>query len=938
MRRAPRACARYDGAVSNRVRRIDELLASRGFLLAVLALAAALRVAHVLALRGTPFFTTLQLDHQAYDEWARRIARGVTLRDRPFFVDPLYAYVLGGIYAVAGRDLLVVRLVQAALGVATCALTARLGRRVLGSAALANVAALLVAIYVPEIHHEAAIEKTGLGVFLLVAAATLYFEPWRFAPAAAGAALGLATLARGNVLVLVPFGALALALARGPAARQDRLRRAGAFAGAALAVIGLATAHNLSATGELVLTTANAGQNLYLGQHRGNADGTYAPPPFLRPDPRFEEADFRAEAERRLGRRLGARETSAFWTARALDEIAAAPGAALLRTWRKLRLITHTYETPDNDHLEVVATASPVLRAPVLWMGQLLPFALLGAVVLWRRREARLVTLAAVIVAASVLAFFVLSRFRAPIVPILAVLAAGGGAWLVEAARARAWRRAGAGAALVAAAALWSGIHPGWLDAKRRSALAVAYHNLGAQRVEAGDVEGGLRAYERAVATDEASVPASRRALGELYLARGEYGRAERHMRRVVEMKPSSRMGHAALVRLYEAMRRDPRWRDDPVIAERLAESRRGAGVGAAEPSGGDAALAREHVARARALAAEGRHAEAIAALKEAVRVGPYDEAVRYMLGNAMEAHATPEDMIAYFGGAAASDPKPQTSLYFWAVGLERAGDADGAIAKLAEALEVDPAHEMSEHRWGAILEAQGRYEEALAHYRRAVEIFPEYRAAHEQAARLCTRLGREAEAAEHLERARASDPLTPRRFVYWARYLAKRGRRDAAIAELERALRANPDDAEALALLAELKLARPGGPSPTLVARLSRAAAGSPVWIAVDDRDPGATALAAMLRAAFVEAGWTVRAERSVGFPLKPGVYVFAADETPPAYVAVAEDALRAEGLSPIVGTGYRAYYADMRAQNPSFRGFAFAPDQTWLLVIGRP
>ena len=42
--------------------------------------------------------------------------------------------------------------------------------------------------------------------------------------------------------------------------------RVALFCLGAAGAIGLATAHNL-ATGELVLTTANAGQNFYIGQH-----------------------------------------------------------------------------------------------------------------------------------------------------------------------------------------------------------------------------------------------------------------------------------------------------------------------------------------------------------------------------------------------------------------------------------------------------------------------------------------------------------------------------------------------------------------------------------------------------------------------------------------------------------------------------------------------
>ena len=67
-------------------------------------------------------------DSRGYDEWARRIAAGDWLGRDVFYQAPLYPYLLGVIYAVAGRHLLLVRIVQAAdrLGIVRAA---RAGRR-----------------------------------------------------------------------------------------------------------------------------------------------------------------------------------------------------------------------------------------------------------------------------------------------------------------------------------------------------------------------------------------------------------------------------------------------------------------------------------------------------------------------------------------------------------------------------------------------------------------------------------------------------------------------------------------------------------------------------------------------------------------------------------------------------------------------------------------
>ncbi|HEY3568401.1 MAG TPA: hypothetical protein VGP73_10755, partial [Thermoanaerobaculia bacterium] len=61
----------------------------RPLLLAILALALALRLAHLWAVRGQPFFASLVMDSQEYDRWARGIAAGDWLGSGVFFQAPL---------------------------------------------------------------------------------------------------------------------------------------------------------------------------------------------------------------------------------------------------------------------------------------------------------------------------------------------------------------------------------------------------------------------------------------------------------------------------------------------------------------------------------------------------------------------------------------------------------------------------------------------------------------------------------------------------------------------------------------------------------------------------------------------------------------------------------------------------------------------------------
>ena len=84
----------------------------------VLATAAAARLAHLFAVRDAPFVAQLALDSQEYDRWARGIAAGDWLGSAPFFQAPLYPYLVAAVYAVVGRSLDAIYLLQIAAAVA----------------------------------------------------------------------------------------------------------------------------------------------------------------------------------------------------------------------------------------------------------------------------------------------------------------------------------------------------------------------------------------------------------------------------------------------------------------------------------------------------------------------------------------------------------------------------------------------------------------------------------------------------------------------------------------------------------------------------------------------------------------------------------------------------------------------------------------------------
>src|SRR5438552_8748439 len=104
--------------------------------LVIFALALTLRIIHIWQMRSSPFFAVLIGDARGYDQWARRIAGGDWIGRDVFYQAPLYPYFLGLIYRAAGQDQFVVRVCQAIVGSASCALlgaaTSRLFSRTAG--------------------------------------------------------------------------------------------------------------------------------------------------------------------------------------------------------------------------------------------------------------------------------------------------------------------------------------------------------------------------------------------------------------------------------------------------------------------------------------------------------------------------------------------------------------------------------------------------------------------------------------------------------------------------------------------------------------------------------------------------------------------------------------------------------------------------------------
>src|SRR5688572_17857510 len=377
-------------------------------------------------------------DANGYDQWAQRLAAGDWIGSDVFYQAPLYPYFLGLVYKIFGRDLLAVRIIQALIGSASCALLAMAGAR-LFSRRVGVIAGLALALWAPAIFFDGLLQKSVLDVFFvclglyLIARVTSPVEDppakaggciW----AALGAAMGGLALTRENALIFVLVIAIWSIVERSSNRRRTVVEHTVPFVAGLAIVLMPVVIRNYAIDGGFYVTTSQFGPNLYIGNNP-QADGTYASIRFGRGAPEFERTDATEVAEASVGRSLSASEVSSYWTGRALGYITGQPLDWLRLMGRKTLLLVNRHEMLDTESQQSYAEWSTPLGA-LGWLshfGVLVPVALLGIIITWPdRRRLWILHALTIAYALSVVMFYVFARYRYPLVPFLLLFAAAG--------------------------------------------------------------------------------------------------------------------------------------------------------------------------------------------------------------------------------------------------------------------------------------------------------------------------------------------------------------------------------------------------------------------------------------------------------------------------------------------------------------------------------
>jgi len=362
------------------------------------------------------------VDSAVYDALARDLAAGGPADDRLFWQPLFYPLFLTTLYRLFGSLPLPTLGVQALLGVITALLSWRVAHQRLGPVA-GWIAGVAVAVCGPLMFFEGQLLATSWATLLALMMVWL-------APLARGArqpsvCLLLGLLAALACLTRPTFIPVALLLCGWVVIGRPERRLRGAL----LCTLGLMALMLPAAWGQHALRgtfsilPASGGLNLFIGNN-AEREQTVA----IRPGRDWQRLTS-------LPKRAGIedkREAAAYFREQAWRWIAGHPGPFAVGLGSKSLAFFSSRELPRNLDVYVFREWSPVLRLTT-WklggfgfpLGLMIPLAAMGLILSGRRLGFPLIAMLTCY-SAAVLLVFVSPRYRAPLIPLLAIAAAAG--------------------------------------------------------------------------------------------------------------------------------------------------------------------------------------------------------------------------------------------------------------------------------------------------------------------------------------------------------------------------------------------------------------------------------------------------------------------------------------------------------------------------------
>ena len=385
-----------------------------------------------------------------YQEWAAGIAKGNWLGDKTFFGLPLYPYFLAVLIRLALGHFEVVRLFHLILGSLNCVLLFAVGAKIF-SKRVGLLAAFLAAGNFTLIYYDWLMMPVtlliSLSLFLLYYLANDLLQDHPREWFLFGVMAGLSALGDGKVLIFIFLLGLTV-LARWPYVWKVKFLKILMPLGLGVALILSSVAlRNRAVGGDWTMISAQSGLSFYTGNNP-LATGVYDHPAFLRPSHQGQDEDQRIIAEKIASKQLSPQEISRFWQGKALLFIRTHPGQYLRLLARKTRLFLTDTENAHDADLLLQGQWQKKLDVNPFWL--ICPLGIAGAF-LSRKKYPATHFLNLMIISQWLMTsiFFLTTRHRATVLPVLLLYEAYMLFWLADTLKIRHWSRLGITAGFV---------------------------------------------------------------------------------------------------------------------------------------------------------------------------------------------------------------------------------------------------------------------------------------------------------------------------------------------------------------------------------------------------------------------------------------------------------------------------------------------------------
>jgi tetratricopeptide (TPR) repeat protein len=406
---------------------MKRLTAREIWALVIFMLALTLRLAYFFQVKANfPGWDSPTIDPLYHDLWAKQIAAGNILGSGPFFRAPFYAYFLSLIYTVFGPSLTVAKIIQHLIGAAGCSLIFLFAERYFNRK-VAITAGLLSAFSWVFIYHEDELLLDSLLVVqsLLVVWSLMWASEKLTAKRflISGLLLGITCITRPNFLALLPVILLWLVLIFKNQPRQIIKPFLMVLLGTAILIFPVAV-RNLVVGHDAVLIASQGGINFYIGNNE-RADGASASLPEFGPTWQYSDAEYLAKKESgKLGQEMKQSEVSSFFYGKGFKFVFNKPAAWLGLTIRKFDFFWNAFEISNNQDLYFYRRFASITKIMPPLFFIISPLSLIGLALIFKRGpKYQIITYFVIIYMLTVVAFFVNSRFRLPVLPFLIILA-----------------------------------------------------------------------------------------------------------------------------------------------------------------------------------------------------------------------------------------------------------------------------------------------------------------------------------------------------------------------------------------------------------------------------------------------------------------------------------------------------------------------------------